>query len=302
MYFFPEVLDQSTSGISIKTMQKNSHSLLLIGVLSLFLLSGCSVLSVAYDYADWIMLWRIDHYFDTSPQQEEFLEKRVNQLHHWHRTHELPLYADFLRHIQHHVRTGLSPESLDEMLVEYQELRAHLAKKIAFHGTPFLINLKPAQQEYFRSVLQQENQDLQKDFGETPEDRVANRMKSTMSILEFWVGDLTEKQTATIHQFIQEFPDTTEAYIHYRNFRQKQLFDVLIQLNDPPVVEKNVAEWISSNGEDVPPEFYSGIQQWQKAVKDIILKIDQIINPEQRQYMVSKLQNLIDELHSLSRA
>lgn len=282
-------------------MQKNPFLSALIGLLFLLLLSGCSVVSLAYDYADWMMLWRIDHYFDTSPQQEGKLEQHVKELHRWHRTHELPLYAKFLRDIQQQVKTGLSSETLDHTMLNYQELRAHLARQIAFHGASFLINLQPEQQTYFQAVLKEENHDLQKDFGDTPEGRVAKRMESVMSILEFWVGEVSEAQTKTINTFIQDFPDTTEKYLSYREFRQQQLIDVLTGSMDEKILENKVAEWISSNGQDVPSTYYSGVQQWQAAVKNIILEIDQILIPTQRDFMVVKLQNFIDELESLSR-
>lgn len=281
-------------------MQKNPFLSALMALLFLLLLSGCSVVSLAYDYADWMLLWRIDHYFDTSPQQEEQLEQHVKELHRWHRTHELPLYANFLRDIQQQVKTGLSSETLDTMLLNYQELRAHLARQIAFHGALFVINLQPEQQTYFQSVLKQENQDLREDFGDTAEERVAKRMESVMSILEFWVGEVSEKQTKTIHTFIQDFPDTTEAYLSYREFRQQQLIDVITGSRDSRIVENKVAEWISSNGQDVPSEYYSGVQQWQEAVKNVILKIDQILTPTQRDFMILKLQNLIEEFEHLS--
>ncbi len=281
-------------------MQKNPFLSALIGLLFLLLLSGCSVVSLAYNYADWIMLGRIDHYFDTSPQQEEQLEQHVKELHRWHRTHELPLYTKFLRDIQQQVKTGLSPETLDNILLNYQELRAHLARQIAFHGASFLINLQPEQQTYFQAVLKEENYDLQKDFGDTPEDRVAKRMESVMSILEFWVEEVSEEQTQTINRFIQDFPDTTETYLSYREFRQQQLLDVLTGSMDAKIVENKVAEWISSNGQDAPSEYYSGVQQWQEAVKNVILKIDQILTPTQRDFMILKLQNLIEEFERLS--
>lgn len=283
-------------------MRKNPFVSALIGLLFLLVLSGCSVGTLAYDHADWIVLWRIDHYFDTSPQQEEQLEQHVKELHRWHRTHELPLYAKFLRDIQQEVKTGLSTEALDNLLLKYQGLRTHLARQIAFHGASFLINLQPEQQTYFQSVLKQENQELREDFGETPEDRVAKRMESVMSILEFWVGEVSKEQTYTIHTFTRDFPDTTEAYLSYREFRQQQLLDVLTESREATTVENKVADWISSNGQDVPSEYYSGVQQWQEAVKNIICHIDQILSATQRHHMVLKLQNLIEEIERLSLA
>ncbi len=121
-----------------------------------------------------------------------------------------------------------------------------------------------------------------------------------MSILDFWVGEFSKEQTNTINTLIQNFPDTTEAYLDYREFRQQQLLDVLTEPSDLTIVENRVAGWISSNGQDVPPEYYDGVHQWQEAVKTVILEIDHILTPIQRHHMISQLQKLIEELESLS--
>jgi len=271
-------------------------------LLLLGLLTGCSVLSIAYDYADWIVLWRLDHYFNTSPEQEEYLQDRVGRLHQWHRTQELPLYADFLRHIQEEVKIGLSPESLETLWRDYQDLRAHLAEQLAFHGAQFLLNLQTEQHAYFRTVLQQENQALRKEVGDTPEERVMHRIDSVLDILEFWVGNVTIEQVAAVKSFMQHFPDTTQEYLLYREFRQQQLLDILAQVKDATLIEHHVARWMNASGQDNASPYSEGVQRWQDAVKRVIIHIDHILTPRQRHHAVKKLQQFIDELDRLSHA
>src|SRR5262249_56162016 len=45
----------------------------------LVLLVGCS-LTFAYRYADWIILWELDHYFDLTPEQRHHLHLRLTPL------------------------------------------------------------------------------------------------------------------------------------------------------------------------------------------------------------------------------
>ncbi|MDA2912048.1 DUF6279 family lipoprotein, partial [Nitrospiraceae bacterium AH_259_D15_M11_P09] len=86
------------------------------------LLTGCSTLSLAYNFADWILLWKIDGYFDISAEQERFLEERLTELHTWHRIETLPLYAAFLRRVQEQWRDGLTRDEIDGIVATYHKL------------------------------------------------------------------------------------------------------------------------------------------------------------------------------------
>jgi len=272
-------------------------------VLCLILLcSGCSVVSLAYNNADWLILWKLNNYFDVNPQQEEFLEHHVVELHHWHRTSELPLYAGFLEQVQHTVRSGLSPEKLDVLQRDYQELRSHLAQKMAFHGTPFLRGLTPEQQQFFQEVLHEENHDLREKLGNTAEERLRHRMETVMDLMEFWLGDIPPEQLPIIQQLIRNFPDTTEAYLAYREYRQQQFLQILQHRRDSRQIERALSEWLNFSGRDVTQENFAGIQEWQQGVKSFLLEVDKLATPSQRQYMVNKLQSIIHILHTLNHA
>ncbi len=49
----------------------------LLGVL----IAGTScTFKLAYDYADWLILWQLDHYFDLTHEQKNFLSARLDTL------------------------------------------------------------------------------------------------------------------------------------------------------------------------------------------------------------------------------
>ena len=58
--------------------------------LIILLLSSCSKTQIAYKFSDWFLLKRVDHYFQITPSQEDFLEEKLEHLLLWHRTRELP--------------------------------------------------------------------------------------------------------------------------------------------------------------------------------------------------------------------
>ena len=60
------------------------------------LLCSCSALSVAYNHANWWLQRSVDRYVALDSAQAAAVRIRIDRLHAWHRTHELPVYADLL--------------------------------------------------------------------------------------------------------------------------------------------------------------------------------------------------------------
>ena len=71
-----------------------------LGALLGSILTGCTTLTLTYTYTDRLLLWKIDHYFHLSNEQDKQVKARLAELHAWHRHTELPRYAEFLRQIQ----------------------------------------------------------------------------------------------------------------------------------------------------------------------------------------------------------
>ena len=79
-----------------------------------FVISGCSTLSLIYEFGDDYTAWRADDYLDLTGQQEDFVDSRMETLLEWHRINELPTYAAFLEEVQQRGRDGLTMAELDE--------------------------------------------------------------------------------------------------------------------------------------------------------------------------------------------
>jgi hypothetical protein len=70
----------------------------------------------------------MDHYFDLSAPQEEYLDREIKKIHVWHRHHELSQYVQFLDQIDEFGKNGLSQEELKIIFASVETFRVHLAK------------------------------------------------------------------------------------------------------------------------------------------------------------------------------
>ena len=66
---------------------------LLMGVVALVAVAGCSTARMGYTHLDTIALWTADRYFALDEQQSRVFQARFRRLHEWHRYEQLPDYA-----------------------------------------------------------------------------------------------------------------------------------------------------------------------------------------------------------------
>lgn len=263
------------------------------------LLSGCSFLSLSYNYADWILFWKIDQYFDLTAEQRTALEPHISEFHQWHREHELPLYKEFLQTIYQDWQDGFTPDEVQRIFSQFHHLQNNLAKEIASEGTPFLVSLHPSQLHHFQDVARERNEELWDELGRTYEKRMIRKIERYLDLLNDWVGELSSEQEAVIAQVIREFPDTTSFWIRSRAERQQQFVNLLKTERNPLVIEQAVGRWL------LYPQQFPGLtakerEQAEETFYTGITKIDQLLTVEQRHLGLAKLQDLIDDVESLA--
>ena len=82
----------------------------------ILILSGCLTLKLTYDFADTLILWELDNYFDLESKQEDILLPVIQNNLKRHRNQELPQYAELIRYIQKSGKDGLEPKEIEVIL------------------------------------------------------------------------------------------------------------------------------------------------------------------------------------------
>jgi hypothetical protein len=264
------------------------------------LLAGCNSLTITYNYADWIALWRINHYFDISSGQKQFLEIRLETLHQWHRDHELPQYVGFLREISLAWKDGFSAEELAKITTSYEKLHNNVIRRLALDGAPFLSTVNRNQVNYLQEIIQEENQELLDEIGDTAETRLTRRREKIIDWLEEWLGPLKSNQRSTIAELIKNLPDTTNSWLNNRFFRQSQLVTLLSTNHPPMFIEDQIRNWYGAPPQDTFPGYIQESNMMRQAFTEFILEVDHLITEEQRHHGLERLDNLIHAIQSLT--
>ena len=266
--------------------------------LLLLTLAGCS-LTTTFRYADRIILWQLDHYFDLNSDQRHDLTQRLTPLLIRHRHEALPQYESFLCEIRQRIERGLTGSDVDWVYATYDRLRADLFERVVGDGGVFLASVDASQVRTFETVLQKNNAKAERLVQNSPSERLNKRAQATLDWLKDWLGPLTQEQREQIHQWSLTLPDTQQVWVAYQQQRQQELLTLLHQPRTPERAAQELRAIFNSPEQTASASYQNGLRQMRDAAKTMTLAIDQHVTPEQRRHAVAKLQRLIDQVHDL---
>jgi hypothetical protein len=264
----------------------------------LVFLAGCS-LTLTYRYADSIILWQLDHYFDLTSAQRHDLGLRLTPLLARHRQEAIPQYEAALVQIRPRFEQGLTSPDIDWVYATYDRLRADLFDRLVGDGGVFLASVDSSQVRTFEEALQKDNDKAARLVQTPAPERLTKRAQATIDELEDWLGALSKDQQAQIREWSFALPDTQQVLVAYRQQRQQELLALLHQPRTPERVARELRAILVYPDQTAPQAYQDAVRQMRAAVKTMALAIDQRLTAAQRQHALTKLQRLIDRLHDL---
>ena len=264
----------------------------------LILLAGCSSLSF-YRYADWLILWQVDHYVDLTSDQRHDLAQRLTPLLARHRHEAIPQYESFLVQFRQRFERGLTGQDLDEVYASYDRLRADLFDRVVADGGVLLASIDSRQVRILEAALQKDHEKAARLVQDPAPERLKKRADGTLGWLKDWLGSLSKDQEAQIREWSLALPDTQQAWVAYQQQRQQELLALLHQSRTPERVAGELRTMFVYQDHTAPQAYQDAVRQMRDAVKTMALAIDQQVTADQRHHAMTKLQRLIDQLHDL---
>lgn len=266
--------------------------------LLLLTVAGCA-LTTSYRYADRIILWQLDHYFDLNRDQHHDLTQRLSPLLDRHRQEALPQYETFLLEIRQRIERGLTGPDVDWAYAAYDRLRADLLDRVVADGGVFLASIDSRQTRTFESMLQKDNAKTERLVHNPLHERLNKRADAILDGAKDWLGRLTKEQRDQIRHWSYALPDTEEVWLAYRQQRQQELLTLLHHPRTPERAAQELRAIFASHDQTTSAPYHEAVRRMREGAKTMVLSIDQQITPEQRRHAVTKLQRLIDQIHDL---
>ncbi|MEM7206387.1 MAG: DUF6279 family lipoprotein [Pseudomonadota bacterium] len=271
--------------------------LLVFGAL---LLAACSSTSLIYNNASWFIESQIDDYFSLNNDQEESLGQALDEFFQWHRTRELPGYADALERLSVDLSDGLERSELQAFFIDINDARLRLVEQVAQPASAFLVTVGESQLEQFDAEFQEQIDERAKELERSPDESAEARFEGFLDQLEGWFGEFNDSQKARIREISDAWPDRSDYWLEVRRQRHKQF----MQLMRADPTETEIAQYIRDrfiHRRFSTDQELATIERSRAEWIDALLEVDSLLTSLQRRRAISEMQDYRDDFRELSQ-
>ena len=189
-------------------------------------LSGCT--GFLYKRLDWLVVWYVNGVVTLDDAQEQEVRRIVTAGLDWHRTTQLPRYRVFLQDLDRDTDGPMTATLVERRYDEMVALWDVMLIRLADDAAPLLASLTLEQRQELFENLEHDNEEIWEEYaGSTPELRRARRSKTTMRVLQRFMGRLTDDQRVSVRAAVDGMHDVAEEWLERRRAWQARFREVL---------------------------------------------------------------------------
>lgn len=207
-----------------------------ITALALMLLaaSGCSI-KMLYNNADRFARWAVNDYIQMTDEQEAYFVAEADALHYWHRTRELPLYADYLESLPAKIDREVDEDGIQEIFDTLYGWWEVVEAKTLPMVTEMLLSLTDEQVARLPERLAEDNEKWSEDeSGKSLEEVQESWQKEYGDTMSRFSGRLSREQKAYLEAQSVRYIPQFELWAEYRNRWQGDLLVLLHEKRRDP--------------------------------------------------------------------
>ena len=283
----------------LKLNYKALRTLLAVLVISMSV-SGCTI-KLAYNFLDWGLYWELKDYIKFNRDQRLLIKDEISQLIDWHRSDELPQYADQLEKLSIGLENGMSVEKLE---VSYNNLRDSW-QRIVIKALPAAVNiisnLNDQQINDFFEMLIEKEVDDAKDIergtsARTIEEREAYVSEKIVNV----IGKLNKEQKALIAQWAQSTESTKKFSLVQAIQWRTRMQAAVAERHDEQQLEKNLMVLFANPDQLRSVSYRRVIENNTRLVMQLLFDLNQTLTNQQRSRLIKKLKGYIEDFRDLS--
>ena len=196
--------------------------------------AGCSIKTL-YNNADRFARWAANDYIQMDDEQEAYFIAEVDAIHYWHRTTELPLYADYLETMPERFDAGVDEGAIEGMFDTFYSWWEALERKGLPMVTELMLSLSDNQVSRLPERFEKDNREFAEDELDKPIDEVqAEWMKQYADMMSRFSGRLTREQRAYLERQSVRYVPQFELWSEYRQRWQGDLLALLREKRRDP--------------------------------------------------------------------
>ena len=283
----------------LKLNYKALRALLAVLVISVFA-SGCTI-KLAYNFLDWGLYWELKDYVKFNRDQRLQVKNEISQLIDWHRSDELPQYADELEKLSIGLESGMTVEQLEKSYDNLRDSWQRIIIKTLPAAVDIISNLNDQQiNDFFDMLIEKEGDDAKDIKSGTSARTLEEREAYVSEKVSDVIGELNEAQKALIAQWAQRMEPTKEFSLVQAIKWRTRMQVALAQRHDEQQLEKNLMVLFANPNQLRSANYRRVIEKNKHLVMQLLFDLNQTLTSQQRSKLVKKLNGFIADFRDLS--
>ena len=214
-----------------------------VGAVLLIFVSGCSV-KMMYNNADRLARWSASDYIDMDKPQREYFDREIESFMYWHRTTQLPEYAQTLTTLEAVTADGTDVEELQSLFDSMFGWWDAIEDRILPTTTEILLSLTDEQVARLPEKLSKDNEELAEDEAGLSLNEIQEHWwREYTDGFSRFSGRLSSKQKAHVAAEAVRYIPQMELWTDYRRRWQTDLLKLVRDGREDP--DKFAADFAS---------------------------------------------------------
>ena len=283
----------------LKLNYKALRALLAVLVISVST-SGCTT-KLAYDFLDWGLYWELKDYVKFTRDQRLLVKDEISQLIDWHRSEELPQYADQLEKLSKQLKSGITVEQLDESYNNLRDSWQRIVIKTLPAAVDIISNLNDEQvNDFFEMLIEKEGDDAKKIEKGTNARTLKKREAYVSKKIVDVIGKLNEDQKSLIAQWALSMKPTKELSLAQAIQWRTRMQTVLAERHNEQQLENNLMVLFANPDQLRSASYRRVIEKNKRLIMQLLFDLNQTLTNQQRSKLVKKLKSYINDFRDLS--
>ncbi len=261
-----------------------ARSLLFFALLVLNL-SGCSRVEMGYDWANFMVKWKVGKFLKLDRRNKKDFHAVVDSYHRWHRKTMLPRYAETARDMARITRSRKNlAGDLDKTINKSLDLFVESLDPAVGSAARTLTILDAKGIAHLERVMEKGNKRHRKRYTARPGKAFKRRLKRSIKNVESFTGRLSRAQRARMRALVEKYPWEPEAWLEGRRDNQQKLLKFLRGKEGRAAVESHLRAWWFRHGQDAEKR-----RRNKEKVRNYLLDLRGILTEKQIQKAARKL-------------
>lgn len=273
--------------------------LLVAGLVVLLALGGCTA-RLVYDRLDTLAAWWVEDYLELEAAQRDRLRDVLERQLDWHRSTQLPAYADALDRLQADAARPLGRERIAALRADADRWWTDAVANGLGDGAAFLAALDDAQIDGMFAEFAREDAKLaKKQAARTPERRLQERTKRVVRSFERWTGPLEASQRERIAAGLAAAEPLDAEWLANRARWREQLRAALSRRADAPAFRTELERLFLRPETAWTPDYRAALARNRDTYVAMVADVDASLTPKQRAQLRERLGEWVADLRAL---